>query len=179
MFFSVEKTWKNMAFPMDSFFKEPTGSAFHRRWWQRLWPPSLVGATSAPTFDPGASETEDRVWPNFGENPRSKMEGWGKWWSTSNQPWDGMSLPIPFLDKPKWYQMIVQDQDFLVHFGGDECHQGTKSHRDHCHCPASSNASSSAPQAATSGAGPCRPEALQIPQATPMQELNKIKAILI
>lgn len=37
--------------------------------------------------------------------------------------------------------------------------QSTKSHRDHCHCPAWSNASSKAPQAATSGAGPTWPDA--------------------
>ena len=38
--------------------------------------------------------------------------------------------------------------------------QSTKSHRDHCHCPAWSNASSKAPQAATSGAGPTWPDAM-------------------
>lgn len=83
MFFSVEKTWKNMAFPMDSFFKEPTGSAFHRRWWQRLWPPSLVGATSAPTFDPGASETEEIA---FGPTLRKTQDPKWKDGGNDDQP---------------------------------------------------------------------------------------------
>lgn len=64
-------------------------------------------------------------------------------------------LVLTELKKPKDIQISLSHCSCSTY----NLKQSTKSHRDHCHCPAWSNASSKAPQAATSGAGPTWPDA--------------------